>query len=175
VFVKTGISNKLRNQLISCIELLDKEFTSLDFSIIVYETRESLERERHKKPSLPDDFYHQILNGVKKPVGLTIADQNLIHLYKFNNTYQNKNHEKLELVANLFHEIRHAWQHVNGKFKDEEEIRDIDNNKKKYFQLPSEQDAYQFQADMVNTHRDSIIRIMEMNQGFGIYSIKKEI
>lgn len=175
MFVKTGITNKLRNQIINCIELLDQEYTSLNFSIVVYESREQLKFDMRKKHILPNDFYSQILYGDKKPVGLTIPNQKLIHLYKFNNIYKNKNQEKLELIAALYHEIRHAWQHVNEKFLDEEEIGDIDTNKDLYFNLESEKDAYQFQADMVNKHKESITMIMEITQSILIYKIKKEI
>ncbi|MDR6999279.1 hypothetical protein [Neobacillus niacini] len=101
--------------------------------------------EQNKRPSVNAEVYKQILNGKVQPPGLIIQDKRLIKFFLFNlDDIEHENQRKLELVANLFHEIRHPWQFKNNLFEDEEEINNIDENLEKYFNLPSEKDAYLF-------------------------------
>jgi len=146
-----------------CIDLLDEEYTSLIYTIVIYLDREKLEYERINKPIFDDDRYQHILNN-DEIIGQNISDKRLIHLYLFNlDNMGDKNKRKLEIVANLFHEIRHAWQCKNGLFPDEEQINDIKTNKETYLNQDSERDAYLFQKEIINKHKCSIAEIMEIS------------
>jgi hypothetical protein len=172
----TNIPHKLVGQIRRCIELLGEEYTSLDYTIEIYQERERLEYERRNKPVLEEEQYEQILNGEEKPIGQTIPTKKVIRLYTFNlDDIENEDKRKVELIANLFHEIRHAWQYTNGLFLDEKEVNVIDNNRKTYFSLSSEKDAYLFQVEQMNKHKYAIFKIMKMKQIFVKYELKKEI
>ena len=116
--VKSYIPGKLFIQLVRCIELLGNEYKTLNFTLDVYLNRDKLEAEIIKRPVINDEVYKQILNGKVQPPGLIIPDKKLIKFFLFNlDDIENENQRKLELVANLFHEMRHAWQfNVTPKF-----------------------------------------------------------
>ncbi|SFI40372.1 MULTISPECIES: hypothetical protein [unclassified Bacillus (in: firmicutes)] len=103
-----------------CIALLGEEYMSFNFTIYFYETREKLQRERDNKPNLKREHYEQILNGEIETAGLTICEEGKIKifLFLFQDLKRNPT-EVINLIGNLYHEIRHAWQFENNLFQDE--------------------------------------------------------
>lgn len=103
-----------------CIVLLGEEYMSFNFTIYFYETREKLQRERDNKPDLKREHYEQILNGEIETAGLTICEEGKIKIFLFLFQDLKRNPTKvINLIGNLYHEIRHAWQFENNLFQDE--------------------------------------------------------
>lgn len=170
-----GIKKGLSTKISKCIALLSAEFTSLNYTIYFYESREKFEKEHIEKPEMKDEQYTQILNGVIETSGVTIGEKGKIKifLFLFDDVKKDPN-EVIKLIGNIYHEIRHAWQNEKGLFKDEEELYTIDGNLEEYYSLPSEKDAYRFQEEKMQTYGNEILKIFGFN--FGIhYQLKPEI
>jgi hypothetical protein len=141
------------------------------YTVDIYLDRNKLEYERINKPIFLDERYQYILDS-DEIIGQTLSEKRLIQLYLFKLNSMDENKRKIEIVANLFHEVRHAWQNKNKLYTNEAQTEDIG---KDYFILPSERDAYLFQAEMMNRYNYSISKIMEMPAGFMNFSLKPEI
>jgi len=166
----------LRLKLIQCINLLEPEFRNLNFTIDPYENSERIEYERKSKPELKEEEYEQILNGQNTVGGLLFGSKKQIKLFIFNYKELDTNpNEILGLVGTLYHEIRHAWQHENNKFQDEEEINSIDGNLEMYFGGEAEKDAYKFQLIEMQKHANEILEIFGVNARVHNYTLKPEI
>lgn len=165
----------LKRKIISCIALLDDEYKNLDFTVNFYDKREKLQKERDNKPDLKADTYEQILTGKKEIAGLTIGEKGKIKifLFKFGNVKSNPK-EVISLIANIFHEIRHAWQYNNGVFQDEDEISFIDGNLEAYYSQPSEKDAYLFQEEQMKKHGKKVLEIFGFDIGLK-YELQDEV
>lgn len=158
-----------------CIALLGEEYTSLNYTIHFYENREKLQKEQKNNPVMKDEQYAQILNGQIEAAGVTVGEkgQIKIFLFLFENLKRDPN-EVINLVGNLYHEIRHAWQNENNLFQDEEEISTIDGNFESYLKLPSEKDAYRFQDEQMKKHGERALEIFGFNLKFR-YELKPEV
>ncbi|MCQ0952740.1 hypothetical protein L2I63_03180 [Bacillus cereus] len=154
----------LKSKIKKCIALLDEEYQSLDFTIYFYEKAEKLEKEKGKNPDLKIEEYKQILQGEVPTAGITIGDQGKIKifLFLFDDLKKNPN-EVINLIGNLYHEIRHAWQFEKALFQDEEDIQTIDGNLETYYSLPSEKDAYKFQEEQMQKHWRRSLEIFGIN------------
>ncbi|MCP9227918.1 hypothetical protein NMG90_21465 [Bacillus mycoides] len=154
------LNKSLEIKIKKCIALLGEEYMSLNFTIYFYETREKLQKERDNKPDLKREHYEQILNGEIETAGLTILEEGKIKifLFLFQDLKENPT-EVIDLIGNLYHEIRHAWQFENNLYQDEKEIDTIDGDLESYLSLPYEKDAYRFQDENMKKHGEEILRI----------------
>jgi hypothetical protein len=128
---------------------------------------------------MTEEQYEQILTGQTATAGITIGDKGKIKifLFLFGDIKRNPT-EVINLIGNLYHEIRHAWQTENNLFQDEEEISIIDGNLASYYSLPSEKDAYRFQEEQLQKHGKKILEILGIKLGDNIefrYELKAEI
>lgn len=169
--IKKGLEIKINK----CITFLGEEYTSLNYTIYFYETRERLLKEQKNKPDMKTEQYTQILNGQTETAGVTIEEKGRIKifLFRFEDIKRDPN-EIIRLIGNLYHEIRHAWQNDNKLYRNEEEISTIDENLESYLKLPSEKDAYRFQEEQIKNHGDKILEIFGFNLKFE-YQLKPEI
>ncbi|SFE91933.1 hypothetical protein SAMN05428981_11056 [Bacillus sp. OV194] len=178
--IRTNVNHKLRQQIFECIQLLGEDYSNLPYIIDIYTNRERLEYERKNKPVITEVEYDQILNGSHHPPGQTISEKNVIRLYLFNlDDINNENLYKIEIIANVFHEVRHTWQQTHHLYMDEPELQsiddNIDDNKEAYFNLPSEKDAYSFQEQQFDKHKLKISEIMNMTSYIKKYELKDDI
>lgn len=158
-----------------CINLLDVEYKTLDYTIDFYSTRERLQKEQNNKPDLEDNAYTQILNGKLETSGITLGDKKQIKIFLF--MYENPEMDFIEFcksLAKVYHEIRHAWQNTNNCFENEPEILDIDAGWEEYIRLPSEKDAYKFEEEQINIHMVKICEIFGSEKGL-TYTLRKSI
>ncbi|PEL14304.1 hypothetical protein [Bacillus sp. AFS017336] len=174
--IRSNLDQGLRAKIIRCIDLLDEEYKSLGFTIDPYQDRERLIYERDKKPDLTEEAYDQILKGDIVVGGLTLGDKKKIKIFLF--FYEKLNSDPLEilnLIGNIFHEVRHAWQIKNSKFQGEKEIGKIDGNLDTYFSLEAEKDAYEFQLVQMQNHANKILEIFNNTARVEKYTLKEEI
>ncbi|WP_336882269.1 hypothetical protein [Priestia koreensis] len=173
--IRNNINPKLRNNIRKCINLLDVEYKTLDYTIDFYTTRKRLEKEQKNKPDLDNEAYNQIFNGKFKTSAITIGENKTIKIFLF--MYRNPEtdfEQCVNLIAKVYHEIRHAWQNVNHLYEDEPEILDVDANWEEYVGLPSEKDAYKFEEQQINKHMLKICDIFSSKKAFG-YTLYKPI
>ncbi|MBU8716582.1 hypothetical protein [Bacillus subtilis] len=173
-----GIDQKLKLKINKCIALLGSEYTSLNFNIEPYETREKLEFERINCPDLTDESYEDILNGKRTIGGVTLKDKKRIKifLYQYPNLHLPK--EVLDLVAIFYHELRHAWQIKNNMFQENDaKVISPNENFELYFGDEAEKDAYLFHEEQIRKHTDQIFKIFEFNipEGTMLYSLNSDI
>lgn len=173
--IRNNISPSLRDKIRKCVNLLDVEYKTLDFTIDFYSTRERLEKERKNKPDLDDKAYNQILNGKFKTSGITLGKKKLIKIFLF--MYDNLEtdfNQYIMVIAKVYHEIRHAWQYVNHCYENEAELLNVDINWEEYISLPSEKDAYKFEEQQMNNNMLKICEIFGSEKGFS-YTLHKPI
>lgn len=171
-----NLNNKfLEIKIKQCIGFLENEYKALNYTITFYEKRGDLTKERKENPNLKEENYEQILSGKTEAAGVTIGDKKeiKIFLFLFNDLKKDPN-GVTELIGNLYHEIRHAWQVENNMFQDEEEISKIDGNLEAYLKLPSEIDAYKFQDKQMKKLAPRVLKIFGHQKGI-IYELKPEI
>ena len=121
------------------------------------------------------EHYIQILDGQTVPAGLTIGERGKIKIFLFHFRDVKKDPvELINLIGNLYHEIRHAWQYDNNLFQDEDIIDTIDGNSGRYYNLPSEKDAYRFQEEQMQNHGNEILRIFGFDMKIN-FQLKPEI
>lgn len=173
-----------KDKVMQCIQLLGDEYTSLDIIVEIH-SRNSLKAERKEKlQELKKEDYNLILSpkaGLRVPKGVYIPRLRKVKLFPF--TILKKEYDTLvaqgcdlkyeelvqyTIVSNLYHEIRHAWQHVHtpGAFEREQEvlINDLTTNLDVYQNLATEKDADEFDRQQF-TKNASKIRVI-----FGIES-----
>jgi len=171
-----NLNKELEEKFRKCIALLGEEYSSLNYTIYFYENPEKLQVEQNTKPDMEPEQYMQILNGKTKTAGVTISDKEKIKIFLFQFGDINSNpKEVIDLIGNLYHEIRHAWQNENNLFQNEEKISTIDGNFESYLKLPSEKDAYRFQIEQLEKHGERIIEIFFGFKRKFTYQIKPEI
>ncbi|MDR4928276.1 hypothetical protein [Peribacillus simplex] len=174
--IRNNMDQGLRTKIIKCIDLLDDEFKTLNFTIDPYQVRERLIYERDNKPDLKKEEYEQILNGEVVVGGLTHGDKKQIKIFLFFYEELDSNaYEILHLIGNIFHEIRHAWQIKNNLYQEENEISKLDGNLEFYFGLEAEKDAYQFQLEQMQKHANKILEIFNNNARVKEFTLKDEI
>ncbi|MGF9975492.1 hypothetical protein [Viridibacillus arvi] len=157
---KKGLELKIKK----CLALLDEEYTALNYTIYFYENRGKFLKEQTGKADMQEKQYEQILNGKIEAAGITIGEKRIIKIFLFLfGDLKRDPKEILNVIATLFHEIRHAWQNENNLFQNEEEISTIDGNFESYLRLPSEKDAYRFQEAQMQEHAESILEIFGFN------------
>jgi len=168
---------KLGHQLLDCAKLLGKEYTSLNITLEAVDSRNKIKSERKENPILSKSEYKSILNEQEEypRAGQYIPSHELIRLYLFNINSKNTYQYLLEIVATLFHEIRHAWQTRNGMYLDEQESTNLITSLEEYLQQPSERDAFRFQADMMNKYKEDICTIIQMPAVYGEYRLQQHI
>jgi hypothetical protein len=150
-----------RGELRRCVELLGPEYTSLPYKVYVYRDREEVQTELDENPDMPADDYDYILKNVSyQPPGVCLHEKKLIKLFPFNLDQSIPAMQKLHSVGNAFHELRHAWQQMNGLYLEEAEQKLDSDHIEDYLRLPSEKDAYAFQEDQMNKHAISISNIL---------------
>jgi len=168
-----------RGELRRCIALLGQEYTSLPYRIYVYRDLEEVQIERDSSPDMPIEEYNYILNNVVyQPPGVCVHEKKLIKLFPFNLDTSNSAMQKLHSVGNAFHELRHAWQYVNGLYHDEGEQRLESNHIEDYLTMPSERDAYAFQEEQMNKNVDKISEILgcpRYNYTCDVEALKRKI
>lgn len=154
------LNKSLEIKIKKCIALLGEEYMALNFTIYFYESRVKLQKERDNKPDLKKEQYEQILNGEIETAGLTIWEEGKIKifLFLFQDLKKDPN-EIINLIGNLYHEIRHAWQSEKNLYQDEKEVCTIDGNLESYLSLQSEKDAYRFQEEQMQEHGKEILGI----------------
>lgn len=173
--IRNNISTRLRDKIRKCINLLDVEYKTLDYTIDFYVTRERLEKERKYKPDLDDKAYNQALNGKLETSAITLGEKKLIKIFLFK--YDNPEidfDQFIKVIAKVYHEIRHAWQNVNHRYENELEILNVDANWEEYLRSPSEKDAYKFEEQQMNNHMLKICEIFGSKKGFN-YTLHKSI
>ncbi len=153
--------SRIRDQLIKCINLLGGEYSELDYTIDVYKTKARLLKERDEAPDLLPEQYNQVLYGEVLPPGLTDEIRRTIKIFYFNLSPDSPQRD-LDLVFNLFHEIRHAWQNTNGLYTDEEGQLNIDSSWDEYKNSPSEKDANEFAISKAMEHKEQIKKIFRL-------------
>lgn len=125
------------------------------------------------------EYYDQIINGYIETAGIILIGKGKIKIFLFMFDDLEKNIEEvLELIGNLYHEIRHAWQYENKVFQGEEEFSTNDGNFESYIQLPSEKDAYLFQEEQLKRYWRKILEIFyyKVDKNIEIkYELKPEI
>ena len=155
-----NIKGKLKIRIKKCIELLGKEYTSLNYVIYFYADKEKLQKEQFDNPDMKVGQYDQIVNGQTEIAGVTLAEKGIIKIFLFVfDDLEKTPEEVIHLVGNLYHEIRHAWQYENDLFKKEDEVLKIDGDTEAYFRLDSEKDAYKFQEEQMKKHGNRILEI----------------
>ncbi|PYZ96628.1 hypothetical protein CR205_13060 [Alteribacter lacisalsi] len=173
--IRNNISPMMREKIRKCINLLDSEYKTLDFTIDLYKTRKRLETEKRNKPDLEDLAYNQILQGEFETSAIIVGERKLIKVFLF--MYDNPETdfaEFIKLIAKVYHELRHAWQYANHLYKNEPQILNVDLNWEEYVRLPSEKDAYKFEVQQMNKHMPKIVKIFGSEVGC-IYTLKKPI
>ncbi|PEZ63320.1 hypothetical protein CN372_14000 [Bacillus anthracis] len=176
------VTKVLSQQIHACLRFLGEEYISLDYTIEVIGSRKKLEKERQTSKILKEEEYQQILDGKFEPPGVCIHEKKLIRLFRFNlNDILDKDKQTIEFIANLYHEVRHAYQFQKGMFPNEKEIAVIDDDPKAYFNLSYEIDAYKFQEEQINKNQVGICNVMRiyssvrMGKQRFVYQIKPEI
>lgn len=161
-----NVNKGLQIKINKCIELLGEEYKSLNFTLYFYETREKLENESINKPDMTVESYEQILTGKNEAGGITLGETGKIKifLFLFGDVKRDRG-EVIKLIANIYHELRHAWQHKNNLYIDEPEISKIDGNIEDYFGLPSEKDAFKFQEKMMGELGEQVLEIFGFKLG----------
>ncbi|HDR7656205.1 TPA: hypothetical protein QCX68_001617 [Bacillus wiedmannii] len=169
--IKKGLKIKIKK----CVALLDEEYRGLNYTIYFYENREKLQKEQKNRPDMKEENYVQVLSGQTEIAGITIGEKGKIKIFLFLfGDIKRKPGEVMELIGNVYHEIRHAWQNENNLFQNEEEIAIIDGNLEAYYKLPSERDAYRFQEEQMQKHGNKVLEIFGFNMGCK-YELKPEI
>ncbi|GIP44457.1 hypothetical protein J45TS6_29160 [Paenibacillus sp. J45TS6] len=137
----------------------------MPYYIYLYKDRQELEIERDENPTMSDDTYTIILgNEVGLPIGVCLDDIKMIKIFPFNLDDSDNDIVKCKIIWNVFHEIRHAWQHSKQLFT-EENIDLKSGNIKKYYNHPSERDANSFADKLYESNIDDILRILEVKKG----------
>jgi len=175
VNIRNNFNPILRDKIRKCINLLDVEYKTLDYTIDFYVTRERLEKERKNKPDLDGKAYNQILNGKIETSAITLGQKKLIKIFLYMYDNSETNFEQcIKLIAKVYHEIRHAWQNANRRYENEPEILNVDANWEEYVRLPSEKVAYKFEEQQMNNHMLKICEIFGSDKGFN-YTFHKPI
>jgi len=163
-----------------CIALLEKDYTDLDVVIEIH-TKKSIEREKtSSKPDLSKGEYITILRGSTK-TGVYVHTLKKIKSFPFNYKYNKSEYNEHELpfndliryniIFNLFHELRHAWQYQNNKSeylksKSEDPALDL----MAYYSSPFEEDADKFEIEQRNKHAKAINEILKIkSSAFPVY------
>ncbi|MED3861276.1 hypothetical protein [Priestia megaterium] len=174
--IRSNINGTLRIKIIQCIKLLDSEYQSLNFTIDPYPSRERLEYERTNNPDLTPEEYNQILNGEETIGGLLLKDKKKIKLFLFLYDDLDRNpSDILDLVGNIYHELRHAWQTKNNLFQNDDGISKVDGNLEFYFGQEAEKDAYQFQLSEMKKNANKILEIFKVPTRVQSYALKEHI
>lgn len=143
------------------MELLGPEYTSLPYKVYVYCDRKEVQTELDANPDMSAEEYDYILNNVTyRPPGVCLHKMKLIKLFPFNLDPSNPEMKKLHSVGNAFHELRHAWQQMNGLYLEEAEQKLDSDHIVDYLRRPSEKDAYAFQEEQMNNHEITISSIL---------------
>jgi ABC-type bacteriocin/lantibiotic exporter with double-glycine peptidase domain len=106
------------------------------------------------------DYNYILYNVSYQPPGVCLHEKKLIKLFPFNNDPSNPAMQKLHSVGNTFHELRHAWQQINGLYIEEAEQKLDSENIEDYLKRPSERDAYEFQEQQMNKNHIKISKII---------------
>lgn len=157
---KKGLERRIKK----CIQLLDDEHKNIDFTINFYSNPKILKRELETNPVVNQNHIEQILSGETVTAGYILPEQNeiKIFLFHFRNLKRNNN-EIINLVGNIYHEIRHAWQYSNNLYLDERKVETIDGNEEDYLRQPSEKDAFKFQDQMMKKYAPKILEIFDIS------------
>ena len=135
-----------RGELRRCMELLGPEYTSLPYKVYVYRDREEIQTELDENPDMSEEEYDYILNNVAyQPPGVCLHELKVVKLFPFNLDPSNPAMQKLHSVGSAFHELRHAWQQINGLYLEEAEQKLDSDHIEDYLRRPSERDPYAFQ------------------------------
>lgn len=165
-------SGLLKTQLERCIYLLGEEYSKIDYTIKFFSKKREFVEEKRNNPA---KTYVDKLGEGRTVAGITIADTReiIILLYQFDEPMVNKG-EMINLIATIFHEMRHAWQFdkmAPEKLLDKDSsIFSLEN----YFEEEYEKDAYLFQLKQMNKHMAAIKRICNIKQNIH-YELKEEI
>lgn len=150
-----------RGELRKCIELLGTEYTSLPYRVYVYRDIEEVREEMLNNPDMELQDYNYVLNNVSyQPPGVCVHEKKVIKLFPFNIDPSVPGMQKLHSVGNAFHELRHAWQQINGLYLEEKKQILDSENIKDYLTRPSERDAYEFQEQQMNMNNIHISNIL---------------
>lgn len=151
----------LKHKVEQCIKLLDEEYQSLDYSVDIYKERSRLEYEQKKNPDMDAENYNQILTGGKfTPVGITLSNSKKIKLFLFN--LEGEEYPDYKLMFYLYHELRHAWQNVNGLYIEEPIYGNLEENDSDYKASQAEADANSFAQYEINKNKESIKKIVQI-------------
>jgi hypothetical protein len=173
--IRNNINQALKLKFDKCIDLLDREYKSLNFTIDVYQDRERLEYERANKPDLKEEEYEQILNGEQTVGGLTVTKKRQIKIFLFHYGDLTDVEEVLHLIGNVYHEIRHAYQITKNLYINDEEFSKLDGNLEYYFGQEAEKDAYKFQLEQMQKNANEVLSIFGINKWVQSYTLKDEI
>ncbi|KSU85163.1 hypothetical protein GA0061096_1356 [Fictibacillus enclensis] len=176
-----NLNKELAAKIKRCISLLEDEYKNLDYALFFYDTPKKLQSEQKRNPDLNSEELQQILNGETVTAGITLPDKKEIKIFLFH--YDNiisDPRDIIPLIANIYHELRHAWQNENNRFQDEEELSSLDDNIEAYLSLPSEKDAFRFQRNQMQKHMRTVLDIfgltnISFNQPYDLYPWIKEI
>lgn len=174
--IRNNINQSLKLNIEKSIELLGREYKSLNFTIDFYRDRGRLEFERENKPDLKKETYEQILNGEKGISGLTLGSKKQIKIFLFNyGDLETNAYNIVSLIGNIYHEIRHAWQVENNLFQEEDEINTINGNIELYFSQNAEKDAFIFQLENMQKYVNVVLQIFNFKGRIEQYELKPEI
>lgn len=173
--IRNNLKPKFQTKIRKCINLLDVQYKTLDYTLDFYSTKERLEKEQARKPDLHEKVYSQVLYGESQIAGITLGESKSIKIFLFMYDKPETNFEEfVKLIAKVYHEIRHAWQHQNQLYQNEPSMLNIDASLQEYFSLPSEKDAYAFEEQQINRHMLNICKVYGSEKGIK-YTLKKSI
>lgn len=151
----------VRGRFLRCIDLLDEEHKTLDYTVQFYKNEERLKKEMIEAPDLSPEEYDQIFHGKVRPPAIAIQESRTIKIFYFNFTDE-KYRKEIDLAFFLFHEIRHAWQNSKGLYLDEPAQGKIDDNMEDYKNSPAEKDANEFARDKINENKNELKKIFDI-------------
>ena len=174
------ISNALtKREIKKCLELLGDEYADLDIVIEVH-TVNSLKDERKRKPELGKIEYNNIFAKGSRVKGCYEPNVRKVKLFPFNfpeTEFNQMNHGdlvykdyvKYAVIFNLFHEIRHAWQH---KFNEMDFLEDDDmdpiEDLESYKNSAMEIDADSFERKNTFKYTKEIREILQIKSNYVI-------
>lgn len=162
-------------EIIDCLNLLGEEYTNLDIEIEIHTPRSLKSKKWMDKPDLTENEYNNILTKGSIIIGIYISHLRKIKLFPFNfreSDYNKINYGDLSyrdfvkygVIFNLYHEIRHAWQHTFDQeaFLKEREI-DPSSEPQAYYNSNIEIDADNFEQETTSKFRHEIRKILQID------------
>jgi len=140
-----------------CLNIINRRYLNLNIQITIYD---NIEQTLNDKISIGENTFCKVKEGIVNGAQYFEWGWNIIRIFPFN--HSNKNNIKLQIVYDILHEIRHAFQR---KYAYKNYLADGKNYHEKgveWSKLWIEKDAIKFQSKMFNRHRNKINNILDV-------------